>query len=189
MFQKTIRSLAIVAFMASFAFSQAPGVVAPSSTGKIFSKDYTGIQSIKAVIKTHEGDITVNLDFKKAPNTVANFVDLAQKGFYNGTTFHRVIQRFMIQGGDPKGDGTGGPGYTIPFEKNDLKHEIGAISMANTGDPNSGGSQFFLVQWPQPHLDGKHTVFGKIESGLGVIYRIEPYDPIIKVDIVETRTP
>jgi peptidyl-prolyl cis-trans isomerase B (cyclophilin B) len=156
---------------------------------KTFNVDFKGVQSLKAVIQTHEGAITVDLDFRKAPNTVANFVDLARKGFFDGLTFHRVIQRFMIQGGDPKGNGSGGPGYSIPFEKNDLKHEIGVISMANNGDPNSGGSQFFIVQWPQPHLDGKHTIFGKVVDGLDVIYRIEQNDPMTKVEIVETKAP
>lgn len=161
-------------------------VAAAHAGGKVFKKDYTGIQKITAVITTHEGRITLDLNFKAAPNTVANFVELANKGFYNGTTFHRIIQRFMIQGGDPQGDGQGGPGYTIDDEVNDLKHETGVISMANRG-LNTGGSQFFIVQWPQPHLDGKHTVFGKVTDGLDVVYRIEPNDPIIKVEIVETR--
>jgi len=160
--------------------------VAAHAQGKVFSKDYTGIKAITAVITTHEGKITLDLDYKASPNTVANFVDLAKKGFYNGTVFHRIIQRFMIQGGDPLGNGQGGPGYTIDDEKNELKHETGVISMANRG-PNTGGSQFFIVQWPQPHLDGKHTVFGKVTDGLDVVYRIEPNDPIIKVEIVETR--
>ena len=160
--------------------------VAAHAAGKVFAKDYTGIQKITAVIVTHEGRITLDLDFKAAPNTVANFVDLAQKGFYKGTVFHRIIQRFMIQGGDPEGTGAGGPGYTIDDEKNDLKHEIGVISMANRG-PNTGGSQFFIVQWPQPHLDGKHTIFGRVTDGLDVVYRIEPNDPILDITIVETR--
>lgn len=154
---------------------------------KHFDVDYTGIKSLQAVITTHEGKIRLELAFREAPNTVANFVDLAKKGFYNGLTFHRVIQRFMIQGGCPKGDGTGNPGYFIPDETNQLKHEIGALSMANTGKPNSGGSQFFIVQWPQPHLDGRHTVFGKVVEGLDVVYRIEAHDPIQKIEIIETR--
>lgn len=154
---------------------------------KHFNPDYSGIQSITAVITTHEGKITLDLNFHKAPQTVANFVELAKKGFYNGLTFHRVIQRFMIQGGCPKGDGTGNPGYNIADEKNDLKHEMGALSMANTGAQNSGGSQFFIVQWPQPHLDGKHTVFGKVTDGMDVVYRIEAHDPIQKIEITETR--
>ncbi len=121
--------------------------------GKVFNKDYTGTTQILAEITTHEGKIVVDLNFKAAPNTVANFVELANSGFYNGLYFHRVIPGFMIQGGDPNGDGTGGPGYTIDDEVNDLKHETGVISMANRG-PNTGGSQFFITHLPQPHLDG-----------------------------------
>ena len=154
--------------------------------GKVFNKDYTGIKSIEATITTHEGVIIVDLDFKAAPNTVANFVELANKGFYNGLMFHRVINGFMIQGGDPEGNGSGGPGYTIDDEKNDLKHEAGVISMANRG-PNTGGSQFFITQMPQPHLDGKHTVFGKVLQGLDVVCRIEPFDPILNITIVEKK--
>ncbi|WP_173378644.1 peptidylprolyl isomerase [Fibrobacter succinogenes] len=154
--------------------------------GKVFNKDYTGIKSIEATITTHEGVIVVDLDFKAAPNTVANFVELANKGFYNGLMFHRVINGFMIQGGDPEGNGSGGPGYTIDDEKNDLKHEAGVISMANRG-PNTGGSQFFITQMPQPHLDGKHTVFGKVLQGLDVVCRIEPFDPILNITIVEKK--
>jgi len=156
------------------------------AAGKVFDKNYEGISKIQALIETHEGQITVNLLFKEAPNTVANFIDLATKGFYNGLPFHRVIQRFVVQGGDPNGNGTGGPGYTIDDEANELKHIAGTLSMANSG-PNTGGSQFFIVQWEQPHLDGKHTIFGAVESGLDAVYRIEPYDPIISVKIVETR--
>lgn len=154
--------------------------------GKVFNKDYTGIQSIEATITTHEGVIVLDLDFKAAPNTVANFIDLANKGFYNGLTFHRVIPGFMIQGGDPDGNGTGGPGYTIDDEKNDLQHETGVISMANRG-PNTGSSQFFITQLPQHHLDGKHTIFGKVLSGQDVVCRIEPFDPILNIKIVEKK--
>ena len=154
--------------------------------GKVFNKDYTGITAIEATITTHEGVIVVNLDFKAAPNTVANFVELANKGFYNGLMFHRVINGFMIQGGDPEGNGQGGPGYTIDDESNDLTHEAGVISMANRG-PGTGGSQFFITQMPQHHLDGKHTVFGKVISGMDVVCRIEPFDPIINIKIVEKK--
>lgn len=156
------------------------------AAGKVFNKNYEGISKIQAIIETHEGLITVNLLFKDAPNTVANFIDLANQGFYRDLPFHRVIQRFVVQGGDPKGNGSGGPGYTIDDEKNDLKHVAGALSMANSG-ANTGGSQFFIVQWLQPHLDGKHTVFGMVENGLDVVYRIEPFDPIINIKIVETK--
>ncbi len=154
--------------------------------GKVFNKDYTGIQSIEATITTHEGEIVLDLNFKEAPNTVANFVDLANKGFYNGLVFHRVIRGFMIQGGDPNGDGTGGPGYTIDNEINSLKHEVGVISMANRG-PNTNGSQFFITHNAQPHLDGMHTVFGKVISGHDVVCRIEANDPIINIKIVEKK--
>jgi len=154
--------------------------------GKVFNKDYTGITAIEATITTHEGVIVVDLDFKAAPNTVANFVDLANKGFYDGLMFHRVINGFMIQGGDPEGNGQGGPGYTIDNEQNELKHDAGVISMANRG-PDTGGSQFFITQMPQPHLDGKHTVFGKVISGMDVVCRIEPFDPIINIKIVEKK--
>jgi len=159
---------------------------AMGSSGKVFNKSYDGLQKIEAVIETHEGAITIDLLFKDAPNTVANFIDLASKGFYNGLPFHRVIQRFVLQGGDPNRDGSGGPGYTIDDEKNELKHLPGTVSMANAG-PNTGGSQFFIVQWAQPHLDGRHTVFGKVSKGLDVVYLIEPHDPIISVRIIETK--
>ena len=154
--------------------------------GKVFNKDYTGITAIESVITTHEGEIVLSLNFKEAPNTVANFVELANKGFYNGLTFHRVIAGFMIQGGDPEGNGSGGPGYTIDDEHNALKHETGVISMANRG-PNTNGSQFFITQLPQPHLDGKHTVFGKVLSGQDVVCRIEQGDPIINIKILEKK--
>ena len=110
----------------------------------------------------------IELNAQKAPITVNNFVALAQKGYYNGTTFHRVIPGFMAQGGDPTGTGTGGPGYTIPDEFTTLTHERGVISMANIGSPNTGGSQFFITYVQTPHLDGKHTVFGKVTSGIEV---------------------
>lgn len=162
--------------LATFAFAE----------GKVFNKDYSGISEIQAIITTHEGVITLVLDFKSAPNTVANFVDLAEKGFYDGLTFHRVIPGFMIQGGDPKGDGTGDPGYTIDDEISELKHETGVIAMANRG-PNTNGSQFYITQLPQPRLDGKYTVFGKVVSGHDVVCRIEPNDPIINIKIVEKK--
>ena len=170
--------LIVLAFVGNFCLCLAEG--------KVFHKDYTGISAIEATISTHEGDIVLSLDFQAAPNTVANFVELANKGFYNGLTFHRVIPGFMIQGGDPDGNGTGGPGYTIDDESNTLKHGTGVISMANRG-PNTNGSQFFITQLPQPHLDGKHTVFGKVLSGQDVVCRIEQGDPIINIKIVEKK--
>lgn len=152
---------------------------------KKFSRNFSQIDTIYAEITTHEGVMKILLNHHEAPNTVANFESLAKSKFYDGIIFHRIIQQFMVQTGDPKGNGTGGPGYKIPFEKNELSHEIGVISMANTGDLNSGGSQFFIVQYPQKHLDGKHTVFGRVVDGLDVIYRLEKGDPMITVKIIE----
>ncbi len=113
-----------------------------------------------------------------APATVKNFVDLAAKGFYNGLIFHRVIPGFMIQGGDPEGTGMGGPGYTIKGEfsangfRNDLKHTRGVLSMARAYDPNSAGSQFFIMHENSPHLDGQYAAFGKIIEGIEVVDKI-----------------
>jgi peptidyl-prolyl cis-trans isomerase B (cyclophilin B) len=125
--------------------------------------------------------------FKDAPNTVANFVHLADSGFYNGLTFHRVIQGFMIQGGDPKGDGTGSAGWTIADEISpNLTHEVGTLSMANAG-PNTGGTQFFICHAAQSHLNGRHAVFGKMLSGFDVATRVEKGDPILSVKITEIK--
>jgi len=126
-----------------------------------------------AVIETNLGTMKFELYQDKAPITVGNFINLTKKGFYNGLIFHRVIDGFMIQGGDPTGTGRGGPGYTIPDEFHpDLKHNsIGILSMANAG-PNTGGSQFFITLAPTPWLDGKHSVFGKLIEGEDVLKKI-----------------
>ena len=124
-------------------------------------------------IEMENGDlIKAELYLEVAPNTVNNFISLVKKGFYDGLIFHRVIPGFMIQGGDPQGTGTGGPGYTIPGEftsnrfPNDLKHDRGVLSMARTMAPNSAGSQFFLMVAPAPHLDGEYAAFGKVIEGM-----------------------
>ena len=131
---------------------------------------------MKAIIEVNKyGTIEVELDPSVAPLTVENFVKLANKGFYNGLTFHRVIKGFMIQGGCPKGNGTGGPGYTIKGEfsangvNNPLKHTRGVISMARAMDPNSAGSQFFIMHQDAPHLDGQYAAFGKVIKGIEVV--------------------
>jgi cyclophilin family peptidyl-prolyl cis-trans isomerase len=126
-----------------------------------------------AQFKTNLGSFTVELFEDRAPKTTKNFIDLAEKGFYDGVIFHRVIKDFMIQGGDPTGTGRGGPGYTIPDEFHpELKHSgWGILSMANAG-PNSGGSQFFITLEATPWLDGKHAVFGKVVGGTDVIEAI-----------------
>jgi peptidyl-prolyl cis-trans isomerase B (cyclophilin B) len=126
-----------------------------------------------ATIHTNHGPIEVELFDEDAPKTVENFRKLAADGFYDGVVFHRVIPDFMIQGGDPTGTGTGGPGYTFEDEINDHKVERGALAMANAG-PNTNGSQFFLVTTAAaPWLDGKHTVFGRVTSGMEAVDSIE----------------
>ncbi len=128
---------------------------------------------VAATIETNKGTIKIELFTDKAPKTTQNFIDLANKGFYDGVIFHRVIPGFMIQGGDPTGTGTGGPGYKINDEFHpDLKHDKkGILSMANAG-PNTGGSQFFITLAPTPWLDGKHAVFGQVIEGMDVVEKI-----------------
>jgi cyclophilin family peptidyl-prolyl cis-trans isomerase len=126
-----------------------------------------------ATLQTNKGAIALELFEEDAPKTVGNFVDLAQKGFYDGVIFHRVIEDFMVQGGDPTGTGTGGPGYKFEDEFNQHKVERGALAMANSG-PNTNGSQFFIVTADAcPWLDGKHTVFGRVSAGMDVVDEIE----------------
>nr|WP_054858848.1 peptidylprolyl isomerase [Methanobacterium formicicum] len=136
------------------------------------------------MIETDKGNIELTLFEKEAPNTVANFEKLANSGFYNGLTFHRLIPNFVIQGGCPKGNGTGGPGYTIKCEINPHKHGTGALSMAHAGK-DTGGSQFFITHSPQPHLDGVHTVFGKVVKGMEVVNAIKAGDVMNKVTVID----
>ncbi len=139
-------------------------------------------QSLVAVIDTSQGEIQVELNARAAPTTVANFINLALRGYYDGLLFHRVENNFMIQGGDPEGNGTGGPGYQFRGEII-LKHnQPGIISMANSG-PGTDGSQFFLTHLATPHLDGLHSVFGKVISGLPNIYKIQRRDVINSITI------
>jgi peptidyl-prolyl cis-trans isomerase B (cyclophilin B) len=143
-------------------------------------------KTYRATIQTDRGDIELELYPQHAPKTVNNFVFLAREGFYDGVTFHRVIDDFVIQGGDPTGTGRGGPGYRFEDEVKDnpLRHETGVISMANAG-PNTNGSQFFITHSSQPHLDGRHTVFGKVVGGMDVVNAIRQGDKMIKVMIAE----
>ena len=145
-------------------------------------------KSYKATIETNKGKIDIDLFPQHAPKTVNNFVFLAQQGFYDDVAFHRVISNFMIQGGDPTGTGRGGPGYRFEdeFRNNPLKHETGVLSMANAG-PNTNGSQFFITHGPQPHLDGRHTVFGKVanKESMNVVNAIRQGDQISGVTITE----
>ena len=148
-----------------------------------------------ATIKTKHGDIRLKLHDDKAPKTVANFEKLAKQGFYDGLTFHRVIPQFMIQGGDPLGVGSGGPGYAIPDEFHpSLRHDQpGVLSMANRG-PNTGGSQFFITEVPTPHLDGRHAVFG-VCTPVDVVKKIaraaaqgsRPVEPVVMKKVTIRR--
>jgi len=144
-------------------------------------------KSYTAKIETARGTIEIELAPQHAPKTVNNFVFLAREGYYDGITFHRVIGDFMVQGGDPTGTGRGGPGYKFADETvgNPLKHESKVLSMANSG-PNTNGSQFFITHSPQPHLNGKHTVFGTITSGADVVDAIKQGDKMVKVEITES---
>lgn len=137
-------------------------------------------------IETNRGDMELELYAEHAPKTVNNFVFLAQKGFYDGIVFHRVISDFMVQGGDPTGTGRGGPGYQFEDEVagNPLKHETAVISMANSG-PNTNGSQFFITHSPQLHLDGMHTVFGKVVEGQEIVNAIQQGDRMVQVMVSE----
>lgn len=151
------------------------------------------------------GEIKLELYYDETKNTSANFVELARKGFYNGLTFHRVIKGFMIQGGDPKGNGMGDPGYSIKGEfaqngvKNTLKHTRGVISMARAMDPNSAGSQFFIMHKDAPHLDGAYAAFGKVVEGIEVVdaiartrtnYNDKPLTPVVieTVEVIDEPT-
>lgn len=139
----------------------------------------------KGYIEMEKGGM-IEIEFfdQDAPNTVANFEKLANEGFYNGLTFHRVIPGFVAQGGCPYGTGTGGPGYTIKCEINPRKHERGVIAMAHAGR-DTGGSQFYITYAPQPHLDGQHTVFGKVIKGMDVVDQIQQGDHMKEVRVVK----
>ncbi|MBU1055105.1 MAG: peptidylprolyl isomerase [Proteobacteria bacterium] len=143
-------------------------------------------KTYKAVMETSKGVIEIELYPQYAPKTVNNFVFLAGQSYYDGIVFHRVIDSFMVQGGDPTGTGMGGPGYNFEdeFKDNPLKHESKVLSMANAG-PNTNGSQFFITHCPQPHLNGRHTVFGKVTSGQDVVDKIRQGDKIEKLTTSE----
>jgi peptidyl-prolyl cis-trans isomerase B (cyclophilin B) len=130
---------------------------------------------------------TIDIAFypEDAPKTVQNFVTLAKKGFYNGLKFHRVVPDFVVQGGCPKGDGTGGPGYTIPAEFNAKKHVRGTVAMARSQHPDSAGSQFYITYGATPHLDRNYTVFGQVTTGMEHVDRIKQGDKMTSVSIVE----
>jgi len=136
-----------------------------------------------AILSTNKGEITLALDGTAAPLHVANFVKLARAGFYDGVVFHRVVENFVIQTGDPTATGMGGPGYQIDFETSPLKHGLGALGMARSQSLNSAGSQFYITLEPTPFLDGNYVVFGKTTGGMDVVLKIAQGDKVEKVEI------
>ena len=180
----------LLTFGAAVAFA-APKVAKPTPPTK---EELAKYATAKATITTKFGKIVVKFFPDLAPMHVKNFITLAEAGFYNGTPFHRVIPGFMIQGGDPSGNGTGGPGYTIPAEfTTQKKHTAGILSMARTNDPNSAGSQFFIMVAPSPHLDGQYSIFGEVVEGMDAVNKIvntprNPRDmPLERVEMTEVN--
>ena len=166
-------SLSMLLITACGSGQQGPQTANPPAPAAEPGKQAPAKLNSLAVFETSKGKFTVELFEDKSPITAKNFIDLANKDFYNGQIFHRVIDNFMIQGGDPQGNGTGGPGYSIPDEFHpSLKHSgAGLLSMANRG-PNTGGSQFFITLVPTPWLDNKHAIFGQVTAGLDVVQTI-----------------
>jgi cyclophilin family peptidyl-prolyl cis-trans isomerase len=165
----------VVALVALPAFAQAPKPESQKGSGR-----ETGCRD-----RAEKGGIKIEFFAADAPKTVENFVTLSKKGFYNGLTFHRIEPNFVVQGGDPKGDGTGDPGYKIKAEFNKNKHDRGAVAMARSNDPDSAGSQFYIVLAPANFLDGKYTVFGKVVSGMNIVDNIKKGDKMKSVKIIE----
>ncbi|MGC3971708.1 MAG: peptidylprolyl isomerase [Pirellulales bacterium] len=165
--------------VASFPFRHVAGLFLVVGCVLSAAKANSAEPNPQITLKTTKGDIVIELFEDDAPNTVANFVNLVEKKYYNGVPFHRVIEGFMAQTGDPTGTGAGGPGYVIDCEcslPTAKKHQRGSVSMAHRG-PNTGGSQFFINFVPTPHLDGKHTVFGQVVEGMDVVDKLNIRDP------------
>jgi peptidyl-prolyl cis-trans isomerase B (cyclophilin B) len=202
---RSTRILFIVMFAVFMGIAvSAQAAMAPLKTITITKEEVKKMSGTKAIIETKFGNITLKFFPDVAPGHVKNFIDLAKKGFYDGTTFHRVIPGFMIQGGDPNSKdankskhGQGGPGYTIKAEFNAKPHKRGTLSMARAGHPDSAGSQFFICVKDSPFLDRQYTVFGEVESGMDVVDKIvseprdandNPNDRVeMKVKIVEPK--
>jgi peptidylprolyl isomerase/peptidyl-prolyl cis-trans isomerase B (cyclophilin B) len=143
------------------------------------------VKQIGVITLEKGGEVRLEFYPEDAPKTVENFVTLAKKGFYNGLNFHRVVPDFVVQGGCPKGNGTGGPGYQIKAEFNKQKHVRGTLAMARSQDPDSAGSQFYICYGTTPHLDGQYTVFGRVVSGMEHVDRIKQGDKMTSVTITE----
>ena len=186
-------TLTIVATLLSFSAIAAMAVQKPAPPTPAEVKKY---ETAKVTITTRFGKFVAKFYPDLAPMHVKNFITLAEAGFYNGTPFHRVIPGFMIQGGDPQGTGTGGPGYTIPAEfTTKKKHTPGILSMARTSDPNSAGSQFFVIVAASPWLDGQYSIFGEVTEGMDVVNQIvavkrdprdKPLEPVVMTEVKVT---
>jgi peptidyl-prolyl cis-trans isomerase B (cyclophilin B) len=189
---KTVRSRLIAIVIGAIALLAVLGLPSLGAVGPADAQQPTppsqGAKKVKesAVITMEKGG-EIKFDFfpEDAPKTVENFVTLARKGFYDGLTFHRVEPGFVVQGGDPQGNGMGGPGYKIKAEFNKQKHVRGAVAMARSNDPDSAGSQFYIVLAPANFLDGKYTVFGMVTSGMDVVDKIRVGDKMKSVKIVD----
>lgn len=185
--KKVISLLLAIVMIVSFA--------ACSSDEKKEEPEFTSGNPVATITVKDYGTMKVELYYDKAPNTVLNFISLVNKGFYDGLTFHRIYAGFMIQGGCPEGNGTGDPGYSIKGEfssngfDNDLVHERGVISMARSNDPDSAGSQFFIMHQDSPHLDGQYAAFGKVIEGLEVLDAIAESEVTINMSSGEMSTP
>lgn len=154
-----------------------------SNNASELETDINGLSKAKATVKTVHGNIVYKFYPKKAPNTVTRIIELIKKGFYDGLTFHRVVPNFVIQGGDPLGNGTGGSGKNLKAEFNDIQHIKGAVAMARAQDPDSADSQFYIALSTLPHLDGKYTVFGQVIEGFDVLTKIVKGDKMLAVTI------
>jgi cyclophilin family peptidyl-prolyl cis-trans isomerase len=161
-----------------------PVAAAPATSGQLdLSVDEAGLSKALVTIVTDKGTIKFRFYSKDAPNTVARMVQLIQTGFYNGLTFHRVVPDFVIQGGDPNGNGTGGSGQKLKAEFNARKHVEGTVAMARAQDPDSADSQFYIALGAIPHLDGSYTVFGQVSEGMDVVKKIAVGDKMTKVTV------
>lgn len=179
---KPIRTLAYQKLTAEGEKVPLPSDTTASALTK-WNFDLSPAPHTRVVFETSRGDFTVELFPEKAPVTVKNFLTLVNEGFYENLYFHRVIPGFVIQGGDPRADGWGGPGYAIPCEYNDIFYGVGVMGMAHAGK-DTGGSQFFITHLPQPHLNGRHTAFGSVVEGQAVVETIQPYDQIFKIRVL-----
>ncbi len=187
-----MKALPLLLTLASITFAplamQAPALASEASVLKQVEKaaGHKVVKGSTVNFTTTKGKFSVVLFPKEAPKTVENFEKLVKAKFYDGLTFHRVIPGFVAQGGDPKGDGTGGPGYGIPDELDStLKHLDGSLAMAKSSAPNSAGSQFYFCLGAQPHLDGNYTVFGQVVSGLDVVHKLSVGDKMTKVELAK----